>query len=98
MDSDPPSLQPTSYGWEQEGLNSLMPSTVPEGTLLAPVQLLKLIRCSCESDMPCKTQRCGCSSGNLACTIFCSCQGSKECFNAHTKQAEIELDDEDDND
>ena len=33
--------------------NSLMSTTVPEGTLLAPVQLLKLIRCSCESDMPC---------------------------------------------
>ena len=33
--------------------NSLMPTTVPEGTLLAPVQLLKIIRCSCESDMPC---------------------------------------------
>ena len=30
-----------------------MPTTDPEGTLLAPVQLLKLIRCSCESDMPC---------------------------------------------
>ena len=30
-----------------------MPTTVPEGTLLAPVQLLKLIRWSCESDMPC---------------------------------------------
>ena len=33
--------------------NSLMPPTVPEGTLLAPVQLLKLIGCSCENDMPC---------------------------------------------
>ncbi len=44
---------PTSYGWEQDCSNSLMPTTVPEGTWLAPVQLLKLIRCSCESDMPC---------------------------------------------
>ena len=60
LDSDPPSLQPTSYGWEQEHSNSLMPTTVPEGALLAPVQLLKLIRCSCESDTPCKTRWCGC--------------------------------------
>ena len=98
LDSDPLSLQPTSYGWKQEHSNSLMPTTVPEGALLAPVQLLKLIRCSCESDTPCKTRRCGCSSGNLACTVFCSCQGNKECFNVHTKQAELELDDEDDTD
>ena len=95
LDSDPPSLQPTSYGWEQEHSNSLMPTTVPEGALLAPVQLFKLIRCSCESDTPCKARRCGCSSGN---TVFCSCLGNKECFNVHTKQAELELDDEDDTD
>ena len=49
LEPDLPSLQPTSYGWG----NSLMPTTVPEGTLFAPVQLLQLIRCSCESDMPC---------------------------------------------
>ena len=37
----------------------------------------------------CKTQRCGCSSSSssssMACTSFCSCQGSEECFNVHTK-------------
>ena len=53
MEPDPPSLQPTSHGCKQDCSSSLMPTTVPEGTLLAPVQLLKLIRCSCESDMPC---------------------------------------------
>ena len=41
LEPDPPSLQSTSYGWEQDCSNSLMPTTVPEGTLLAPVQLLK---------------------------------------------------------
>lgn len=95
LDPEPPSLQPTSYGWEKEGPNSLMPTTVPEGTILAPTKLLKMIKCSCESDMPCKTQRCGCNSSNLACTVFCSCQGGKECCNALTKQTEIELDDND---
>ena len=53
MEPDLPSLQPTSYGWERDCSNSLMPTTVLEGTLHAPVQLLKLTRCSCESDMPC---------------------------------------------
>ena len=33
------SLQPTSYGWEQDCSNSLMPTIVPEGTLL--------LLCSC---------------------------------------------------
>ena len=31
------SLQPTSYGREQDCSNSQMPTTIPEGTLLAPV-------------------------------------------------------------
>ena len=31
----------------------------------------------------------------MACTSFCSCQGSEECFNVHIKQVEIELDDDD---
>ena len=38
----------------------------------------------------CKTQ------SSMACTSFCSCQGSEECFNADTKQVEIERDDDDD--
>ena len=37
----------------------------------------------------CKTQ------SSMACTSICSCQGS-EGFNVHTKQVEIELDDDDD--
>ena len=30
----------------------------------------------------------------VVCTSYCSCQGSEECFNNHTKQVEIELDDD----
>jgi len=68
LESDPPSLQPNSYGWGQNSLNSVMPTR--------------------------KTQRCGCGGSNMACTIFCSCEGSKECCDVHTKQTEMELDDE----
>ena len=32
----------------------------------------------------------------MACTNFCTCQGSEEFFDVHTKQVEIELDDDDD--
>ena len=59
LKSEPPSLQPSAYGWEQDCENCLIPKTVPECTSLAPMELLKLIRCSCESDMPSKSQRCG---------------------------------------
>ena len=46
-----PTIATANFLWLGTRLfNSL---TVPEGTLLAPVQLLKLIRCSCENDMPC---------------------------------------------
>ena len=39
------SLQPTSYGWEQDCSNSLMPTTVPEGTLLAAQDALVRVIC-----------------------------------------------------
>ena len=50
-----PTITTTNFLWLGTRLFKVyqMPTTVPEGTLLAPVQLLKLIRCSCESDMPC---------------------------------------------
>lgn len=100
LDAEPPSMEPTAYGWERDATNSLVPTTVPEGVLLAPVELLKLIKCSCESSMPCKTNRCGCSNSNMACTVFCSCQGSEECFNAITRQLNQtdNTDDDDDDD
>jgi hypothetical protein len=55
LEANPPALDPTTCGWSQEeGSKSLTPVTVPDNTPLAPVELLKLIKCSCSSEMPCK--------------------------------------------
>ena len=82
---DPQKLDPTDYGWVKEvSTKSLRSTTVPVDTPLAPSDILKLIRCTCSSETPCKSSRCGCNHAKLACTIFCSCQASTECYNEQT--------------
>ena len=62
LQPDPPAIDPTAYGWSlAEGSKTLNPTTLPSDTPLAPDDLLKLVRCSCSSETPCTTQRCGCS-------------------------------------
>ena len=75
---EPPAIDPTAFGWSlEEASKTLIPTTLPSGTPLAPDDLLKPVRCSCSSETPCKTQRCGCSSASLACSVFGACQGAK---------------------
>ena len=74
LDPNTPVLDPTYYGWSQEERSTaLSPTTVPQ-TSLAPTGLLKLIKCSCRSEMPCNTNKCSCNSSDMACTQFCACQ------------------------
>ncbi|MES9881940.1 MAG: hypothetical protein ABW185_13765 [Sedimenticola sp.] len=82
LEPNPPSLDPTDHGWSrQEGTTKLVPTIVPCDNPLAPVELLKVIKCGCESSSPCSTNRCGCKSQHLACTLFCVCKGSDICRN-----------------
>ena len=82
----PPSLDPTSYGFiKEEETKSLVPVTVPANVPLAPDNILKLIRCSCSSESPCKSSSCRCNKAKLACTVFCACCASIECCNDQTK-------------
>ena len=95
LQPDPPAIDPTAFGWSrEEGSKTLIPTTLPSDTPLAPDDLLKLVRCSCSSETPCKTQRCGCSSASLACSVFCGCQGGQGCFNERTRQT-LQTDDDD---
>ena len=88
LQPDPPAIDPTAFGWSlEEGSKTLIPTTLPSDTPLARDDLLKLVRCSCSSETPCKTQICGCSSASLACSVFCACQGGQGCFNERTRQA-----------
>ena len=94
LDPNPPVLDPTSCGWSQEE-GVLSPTTVPPDTSLAPTGLLKLIKCSCRSEMPCSTNKCSCNSSDMACTPFCACQGGQACQNESGKYVLHDEDEED---
>ena len=97
LQPDPPAIDPTVVGWSlEEGSKTLIPTTLSNDTPLAPDDLLKLVRCSCGSETPCKTRRCSCSSASLACSAFCLCHGGQGCFNERTRQA-LQTDDDDEN-
>ena len=88
LQPDPPAIDPTAFRWSlEEGSKTLIPTTFPSDTSLAPGDFLKLVRCSCRSETPCKIQRCGWSSAIIACSVFCACQGGQGCFNERTNQA-----------
>ena len=86
VNADPPNIDPASFGWEKNDKTmSFDPIMLPKHTKLAPASVLQLIKCSCESQMPCSTLRCRCSRSGLPCTIFCVCQGCSFCCNDLTK-------------
>ena len=93
---EPLNLDPTEYGWcKDEETKSLQPVTLPPSKLPAPDYILILVCCSCASERPCHSSRCGCVAAHLACTAFCHCQGSSSiCKNEQTR-AVIEESDED---
>ena len=94
LEPTPPVLDPTEHGWSKtEGSTTLRPTTIPPETSLAHLDLLKLIKCSCQSQAPCKTQRCRCSSANMPCTSLCVCQGEHEWQNERNEDVENVEDD-----
>ena len=61
LQPDPPAIDPAALGWSlEERSKTLIPTTLPSDTPLAPNDLLKLVRCSWSSETPCKTHICGC--------------------------------------
>ena len=95
---NPPDMDPLAHGWtRRDGSTSLIPATVADNVTLAPDEILKMIKCSCDSDMPCKSKRCGCHNANMACTAFCACQGGDGCFSQNTRE-HIQAEDADEDD
>ena len=71
-------LNPLDWGWKKSRTGSLMPmlTDLPP----APDALLKMIRCSCQSD--CSSMRCTCRKHNVDCSPACgNCRGSS-CSNS----------------
>ena len=86
VDSDPPRVDPVKFGWiKDERSKTLVPVMLPKNVPLAPEDVLKLIKCSCESQSPCGSLRCSCNKARLSCTIFCACQGAALCCNEQTR-------------
>ena len=55
LHSAPPLIDPLNHGFIRDtSTKSLLPRALPEDVPLAPEDILKLIRCSCETDIPCK--------------------------------------------
>ena len=94
MDSDPPDLDPTNFGWIKDTNSEILaPATIPADKLPAPPIVLQIICCGCASDQPCATTRCGCCASQFACTIFCDYFLTSNCQTSLTKGA-AELRDE----
>ena len=81
----PPELDPREFGWASEGPSgAYFPVSLPSKVEVAPSDILKLINYICSSDRSCSSQRCSCSSAQLACPLFCKCEGSSTCCNPKT--------------
>ena len=75
--------------WSQtEGSITLISISVPPETSLDPLDLLNLIRCSCQSPAPCKIQRCSCCSDSMQRTSLCVCHVEHECQNEQNEDVE----------
>ena len=95
---EPPSFDPTDYGWtREENTKTLTPRTLPTDVAVAPPEVLKLLRCGCSTNEPCSSHRCGCYKGRLPCTFFCACLGELNCRNPFNKHDDGEEDEENEN-
>ena len=93
--ADPPEVDISLYGWDfDQNSSCLQPAFGPPGLVLVPDELLKIMKCGCKSDEPCKGSRCSCCRVNLPCTTFCECEGGVVCHNPHKKARSQENDSE----
>ena len=106
LNQDPPPLNAVDYGWEVDEANKcLIPRNVAEGIPYAPEQIMKLVKCGCVSQRPCKGANCGCMGHQLSCTMFCACGGGCTCLNPFNKKdtdeavsQDVDTDDDQDED
>ena len=95
LESAPPSLDATKYGWTRDEANkTLTPTTLPSDVPLAPPAVLQLISRGCSTDQPCQNGRCGCESAHLPCTFFCACGGGSKCQNIYNKRTDTDQEDD----
>ena len=98
LEPNPPQMEPRDFGWTQVAGKEMYPTPISDGVALAPDVLLKVVKCSCCGEIQCRTKRCGCRQSNLACSVFCACQGGHQCFNEKARQTLQANEDDDDDD
>ena len=87
LQSDPPALDPTEYGWiKDDKTKTLVPVSLRSDIHIAPTDILAMICCGCATDRPCSSTRCGSCNAQLLCTIFCKCHRSGNCQNKWRKK------------
>ena len=86
MSGVPPPLNAMDHGWERDG-PLLKPRTVASGTMLAPDEILEMVRCGCDKSA-CRGAICKCSL--IGCTVFCACEAGSLCLNPLTKRSDVE--------
>ena len=80
-------------GWIKDATAKvLVPVMVAGKKPPAPPCVLKLIICSCSSDILCATGTCGCNNMNLKSTIFCKCHQTRNCENKCTLEETEDID------
>ena len=87
LKESPAQVTAENFGWAKDAVSpNLIPTFIPEGFVLVPDILLKVMRCGCESEQPCKNTHCSCNKQSMSYTEFCDCEGSLSCCNPWTSK------------
>ena len=86
--------EPAWHGSPHTQMDKKTRATVVDNVTLVPDEILKMIKCSCDSDMPCKSKIYECHNANMACTACCAWQGRDGCFSQNTRE-HIQAEDDD---
>ena len=82
-------MSPLEWGWKKND-DKLMPLLTDLSP--APSELLKIIRCNCQTDF--SSTRCTCKKHNVKCSVACgNCRGSG-CTNSEVPESDDDDDDE----
>ena len=95
---DPPQESPEDFGWYKDDINGIMlPKFHDTSPVLAPEELLKLIRCQCKAmEGRCTHKKCSCREANVPCTKFCGCSfDGKNCERQVQHQTAADSEDSD---
>ena len=79
-----PTMDPVQHVWKREG-SSQKAFSFREGLPYATDDFLTLIRCTCESNAPCRTKWCGCSKFNIY-VDYCACLGDNGFFKEKVRE------------